>query len=189
MTGLVAAFRAVVESLDRLHIEYCVVGSTAAASWGVIRGTRDVDLVTVMSPEDAERLLQSFGPDLYVPTEQARLAVAEYRSFNVLHPASGGKVDVFVAAPDDAFTQSRLRRRVATDVLGVIAWVASPEDVVLAKLRWRLESRSEVQWRDCVEIASVQALDSDYLWRWAEVLNVEADLQELLTVAQPPASQ
>ncbi len=32
MIGLVAAFRAVVENLEALEIEYVVVGSTAAAS-------------------------------------------------------------------------------------------------------------------------------------------------------------
>ncbi len=64
--------------------------------------------------------------------------------------------------------------------LGVAAWVATPEDVILAKLRWRLESRSEVQWRDCVEIASVQRLDENYLRRWAHLLHVEPDLDDLL---------
>jgi hypothetical protein len=186
MIGLVAAFRAVVESLDRLDIEYFVVGSTAAASWGVIRGTRDVDLVTVMSADDVDRLIQSFGADLYVPVDQARRATVEFQSFNVLHPVSGGKVDVFVAAPDDAFTRSRLARRIQTDILGVASWIATPEDVVLAKLRWRLASRSEVQWRDCVEIASIQQLDADYLWTWAAELGVSDDLTELLAEAQPP---
>jgi hypothetical protein len=102
----------------------------------------------------------------------------------VLHPATGGKVDIFVAAPGDAFTQSRLSRRMVTEVLGIPAWVATPEDVILAKLRWRLESRSEVQWRDCIEIASVQCLDADYLWSWANELGVEDDLNELLSVTR-----
>jgi hypothetical protein len=81
---------------------------------------------------------------------------------------------------DDAFSHSRLARVVRADVLGVPTWVATAEDVVLAKLRWRLESRSEVQWRDCVEIAAVHPLDEQYLRRWAGALGVEADLHELL---------
>jgi hypothetical protein len=52
--------------------------------------------------------------------------------------------------------------------------------VVLAKLRWRLDSRSEGQWRDCVEIAAVQRLDEPYLRVWADRLGVSDDLEELL---------
>jgi hypothetical protein len=180
MINLVAAFRAVVEGLERLEIPYVVVGSTAAASWGVVRATRDVDLVTLMSSADAEKLFESFGADLYVPLAFAREAVVAGKSFNVLHTSSGGKVDVFVSLSDDAFSASRFSRAVRSDVLGIPAWVASPEDIVLAKLRWRLVSRSEVQWRDCVEIVAIQPLDREYLWLWAPLLGVESDLQELL---------
>ncbi len=60
------------------------------------------------------------------------------------------------------------------------SWISTPEDVVLSKLRWRLECRSELQWRDCVEIAAVQQLDRDYLDRWAPELGVADDLTELL---------
>ena len=67
-----------------------------------------------------------------------------------------------------------------SEVMGVTCWVATPEDVVLAKLRWRLTSRSEVQWRDCVEIAAVHPLDVEYLARWAGPLGVGDDLTELI---------
>jgi hypothetical protein len=95
--NLVAAFQAVVEGLERSEISYAVVGSTAAASWGVARETRDVDLMAMMSIDDAERFFETLGPDLYVPVEVARAAVASGRSFNVLHTSTGGKVDIFVA--------------------------------------------------------------------------------------------
>lgn len=160
-----------------------MVGSTAAAAWGVVRMTRDVDLVVTASAEPGSRLIDALlhDPGLYVPEADGRRAIEEGDgTFNVLHPASGGKVDVFVRPATDAFTRSRLGRRVRADVLGVACWVATPEDVVLAKLRWRLASRSEVQWRDCVEIAAAQPLDRAYLAEWAGPLGVEADLAELL---------
>ena len=58
--------------------------------------------------------------------------------------------------------------------------LSTPEDIVLAKLWWRLESRSEIQWRDCVEIAATQELDREYLLHWADVLGVVEDLEDLL---------
>lgn len=181
MTELASALRIVVDALEAAVAQYVVVGSTAAASWGVLRATRDVDLVAVVDAAASDRLLRALDrADLYVPRDDVIQAVRDGGAFNILHPRSGGKVDVFVKLPDDAFTRSRIDRRVRADVLGVPVWIATAEDVILAKLRWRLESRSEVQWRDCVEIAATQSLDREYLWSWAESLGVSDDLAELL---------
>jgi hypothetical protein len=178
---LAAAFRAVTRALDDAGLRYVVVGSTAAASWGVLRATRDIDIVTMID-EGADVLVTRLGADedLYIPLDDAANALAGGGTFNVFHPRSGGKVDVFVRRTDDDFTRVRLERRVPADVLGVATWVATPEDVILAKLGWRLESRSEVQWRDCVEIAAIQSLDRSYMRTWAARLGVTADLEELL---------
>jgi hypothetical protein len=143
--------------------------------------TRDVDVVVLLSPEAGEAMLDALRTGgVYLPVSDARSAIEAGGSFNVLHPPSGGKVDLFVVPASDAFTQSRIARRVRARVLGVEAWIATPEDVVLAKLRWRLESRSETQWRDCVEIAAINDLDSSYMWEWAAKLGVSEDLAELL---------
>ncbi len=158
-----------------------MVGSTAAAAWGVARMTRDVDIVVLMAPESGEDLFQALrADDVYFPESDARQAVGFGGSFNILHPQSGGKVDVFAVPASNAFTQSRIARRVRTKILGVEAWIATPEDLVLAKLRWRLESRSETQWRDCTEIAAINDLDISYMRRWAPELGVQEDLVDLL---------
>jgi hypothetical protein len=73
--------------------------------------------------------------------------------------------------------------RIQAAVLGIPAWIATPEDIILAKLRWRVDSRSEVQWRDCVEIAATAVLDEEYLLRWGDDLGVAADLAELLALS------
>lgn len=179
---LVAGFRRVIDVLDAAHVDYVVVGSTAAAAWGVVRTTRDIDIAMVVSPDAAGQILDGLSADdLYVRRSEASAAMAVGGSFNVLHPATGGKVDVFVVRPDDAFEAERLRRRVRADVFGLSAWVATAEDVTLSKLAWRRTSRSEVQWRDCIELAGSQPLDREYLRRWATVLGVADDLEVLLS--------
>lgn len=181
MIDLSAALRAVIGSLDTMQIDYIVVGSTAAAAWGVARTTRDVDLVVMLGSSEVDKLAADLSDaGLYVPFEQAREAARSGGSFDVLDPETGGKVDVFVSPADDAFTRSRLQRKIRAEVLGVAAWVDSAENVVLAKLLWRLESRSDVQWRDCAEVAASNDLDLDYMWEWAEVLGVASDLTGLL---------
>lgn len=181
MIDLAIALRGVVNTLDELDAEHVVVGSAAAATWGVARATRDVDIVTVVPAGNAAAFIEHIdAAGFYVPAGEASSALVNRGSFNVLHPATGGKVDLFVVPTDDPFERSRLDRRIQGEVLGVATWIATPEDVVLAKLRWRLDSRSEVQWRDCVEIAAVQRLDEPYLRVWADRLGVSDDLEELL---------
>ena len=185
MIDLARILRTVVAALEQSRIDYVVVGSAAAAAWGVVRSTRDIDVVVMVDGGRFETVLEALRTtDLYVPVDRAREAAASGGSFNVLDTAVGGKVDVFVTGPADAFTTSRLERRVRADVFDVPCWVASPEDVVLAKLRWRLDSRSEVQWRDCVEVASVNDLDVPYLRHWSRDLGVTDDLEDLLATTE-----
>lgn len=189
MIDLVAAFAIVTAALDRADVRYAVVGSMAAARWGVARTTRDIDLILVMDPLVIDDVLAALDrEDVHVPIGAARDALAHGGSFNVLHTTSGGKIDLFVVARDDEFERSRLDRRMRADVLGLASWVATAEDIVLARLMWRLDSRSEVQWRDCVEIVAVQELDHAYLWNWAPVLGVVDDLADLLGDEPPTRS-
>ena len=181
MIDLAACFVVVTRALDEAGVRYVVVGPMAAARWGVARTTRDIDLVLVLNSDLADAVLTALDRDgIYLPRDEAAAALEHGGSFNVLHAASGGKVDVFVVGAGDEFERARLDRRVRADVIGVVSWVATAEDVILAKLRWRLESRSEMQWRDCVEIAAVNDLDREYLWRWAPQLGVVDDLADLL---------
>jgi len=59
-------------------------------------------------------------------------------------------------------------------------WFASPEDLVLSKLYWSRESRSEIQRDDVGEIiASLENLDWSYLEKWAELLGIPGLLSEV----------
>jgi hypothetical protein len=181
---LARILRTVVAILERSEVGYVVVGSTAAASWGVARATRDIDIVVVVDADGLDAVIGGLqGEGLYVPVDDARRARASGGSFNVLDPDHGGKIDLFVTGSDDAFTTSRLERCIRAEVFDVPCWVASAEDVVLAKLRWRLTSRSEVQWRDCIEIAATNDLDTIYLRHWAHKLGITHDLEDLLDAA------
>lgn len=170
-----------VAALDKIGSRYLVVGSTAAGAWGVARSTRDVDIVAMITKDSVEGFLSELNDrDLYVPVERARSASLIGGSFNILHTSTGGKVDVFICAPDDQFEEMRLDRRVRLEILGLETWVATPEDVILSKLKWRLETRSDTQWRDCIEIAAAQKLDISHMRSWSHQLGISTDLEELL---------
>jgi hypothetical protein len=53
---LAAGFVAVTAALEQVGVRYVVVGSMAAARWGVARTTRGIDLVLVVDDDLAELL-------------------------------------------------------------------------------------------------------------------------------------
>ena len=59
-------------------------------------------------------------------------------------------------------------------MLGVEASIATPEDIVLHKLRWYLISPSDRQLTDAAGILAVsgEMLDHDYLDQWANEIAV-----------------
>ena len=134
-----------------------------------------------MQGVEAESVVRMLAADdFYIPATTSLKALRSTGSFNLLDPRTGAKIDLFVAAGDDEFERMRLSRRVETTILGVRTWVATPEDLILAKLRWRTASGSERQWRDCFELAAINDLDLVHLRTWAPALDVSEDLERLL---------
>ncbi len=174
----IAVTLTVIDALEALDVPYLIGGSLASAVHGVARATMDADLVADLHPEHAERLAEALRCAFYVDVEAIHDAIRRQSSFNVIHLETMFKVDVFIRGKRP-FDQAQFERRtlqvIATDPERK-AYVASPEDTVLAKLEWyRMGSEvSERQWRDVVGVLRVQGerLDREYLRRWAAELGV-----------------
>ena len=162
----------VAERLASAGILYMVTGSVAASLYGPPRTTRDIDLVVEVSPKDVDRLYALFERDFYVDRDSMRQAVEQCGIFNIIHHDSVVKVDLIVRKDAEYDLQALQRRRVL-DIGERKVCVASPEDLILSKLVWAKESRSEMQLRDVREVArSVPDLDRGYLQTWAGRLGV-----------------
>lgn len=99
--------------------------------------------------------------------------------FNVIRSDSVVKVD-FVIRKDDPYREAEFLRRRSIDLDGVPVRVVSPEDLLLSKLFWAKDSRSERQLADVRSlIDNVEALDWPYIARWAAYLDVASLLQEV----------
>lgn len=178
LTEQIAVTLTVVDAIESLGIPYAIGGSFASALHGVMRATMDVDLVAELRLEHVEPLVQELGDAFYADAEMIRDAVRRYGSFNLIHLDTVFKVDIFVARPR-AFDHSQLARRqlvlLSTDPERY-AYVASAEDIVLAKLEWYRAGGevSERQWRDVLGVFKTQerGLDEDYLRRMAAELGV-----------------
>jgi hypothetical protein len=173
--------RYLVEALEGLGIEYMVAGSHAAMYYGEPRLTRDVDVVATLRPERLPALLQQFPSDeFYVDAEAAREAAETSGQFNIIHPGSGLKIDVYVN-PATAYDRTRLARRQKLPLAPDIeAYFARPEDVILYKLLYAREG-GELHLRDVLGIIRVSGpeLDERYIVEWADRLGVAAVWEQL----------
>jgi hypothetical protein len=161
--------------LDTHRIEYMVTGSVASSLQGEPRATHDLDVVVAIRDQNVAALLQSFRRPQFYLDEQAILeAVQTGGMFNAINLEDGDKVDFWMLT-DDAFDASRFARRISVNVFGTSLKVSSPEDTILAKLRWsKLSGRSEKSFIDALRVFEVQArtLDHAYLREWVERLGV-----------------
>lgn len=174
--------RYVVEMLDRAGIEYMITGSIASSLQGEPRSTHDLDVVVALRGEDAPALMAAFPPPrFYVSEEAVREAIGAKGMFNVIEVEEGDKVDFWLLT-EEPFDRARFRRRIEVEVFGIRLKVSSPEDTILAKLRWsKVSGGSEKAFVDAVRVYEVQgaALDQAYLEEWVGQLGV-ADLWERL---------
>ena len=127
--------RYLVDVLETLGAEYMVGGSQASTYYGEPRLTRDVDVIVALHREQLAELLRRFPSDeFHVDEQTAREAVEARGQFNIIHPGSGLKIDVYVN-PDAPYDRARLARRHKLPLApGVDAYFARPEDVILYKL-------------------------------------------------------
>jgi hypothetical protein len=153
-----------------------VAGSFASTVHGAPRTTQDIDLVIEPSATSLAVFLAALPHSAYyVSDEAARDALARRGMFNVIDLATGWKADLIIrkARP---FSIEEFGRRKPARMLGVDVFVASAEDTILTKLEWsQLSGGSERQLADARGVLQVagNALDRDYVERWARALGVE----------------
>jgi hypothetical protein len=187
---LIEALRPVVSVLDQLAVAYHLGGSVASSVFGMSRSTLDANLVADLKLDQVDSFVALLGEAYYASPEMIRDAILRRSSFNVVHNELAYKIDIFIptAREFDQIAFTRARQEALIDEPGARLFnVASPEDIVLRKLEWfAMGGRvSERQWLDTIGVLKVQAksLDYDYLWEWAQELNLSELLQKALTDA------
>ena len=167
---------------ETLGIPYYITGGVAASVYGDPRTTRDLDLVIEFIRDNIYQLVEALETaGFYCPPGAVEdIQEGRGRVLSVTHMTLVLNADI-VLNSNTEFDRSKMARRrlEAIDSAGVEQfWIASPEDVVLAKLLWRQQSQSQKQWTDVLGILKVQAenLERGYLTEWAEQLGLVDDL-------------
>ncbi len=97
----------------------------------------------------------------------------------MIHNALVVKVDC-VVRKDSEYRRGEFARRRPVAIAGQQVFLVAPEDLILSKLDWAKESRSQTQLGDVRNLLkSVHGLDTAYLNHWAERLGLATLYQEV----------
>lgn len=181
--------RHLVDILEEQRIVYLLVGSLASSVYGEPRLTHDIDVVVDLRSDQVARLCRAFpAPEYDVSDKAAQEAVALGGQFNVIHPASGNKID-FLIARRDAWGHSQVSRRRREQILpGRNGYTAAPEDVILGKLWYYREGGSEKHLRDIAAMLQVSGdqIDTGYIDQWTRQLALTEEWHAVLDRLRGP---
>ena len=175
-TPELAALSDICARLDGAGIDYMLTGSLAMSYYARPRMTRDIDLVIALDAEQVERLTTALGADYHADGAAISAALREARPWNVIHLPSVAKIDL-IPRKDTPYRRAEFERRLRVELAGVPLWIVSIEDLILSKLEWSRDSRSEQQRRDVAQLL-LAPHDRAYLQEWAGHLGLAGMLQE-----------
>jgi predicted nucleotidyltransferase len=173
-------FQRITQALDRAGIAYMVSGSFASAHYGAPRSTQDIDIVIDATAQQLRTFVENLPHGEYYSDLDAALEAHQRRSlFNVIDLATGWKIDLIIRKAR-AFSQEELSRRQKVDLQGLSLFVASAEDLIIAKLEWAQRAQSQRQIDDVAAILRIrfEALDRSYLERWIGELDLGREWHE-----------
>jgi hypothetical protein len=178
----------VIQALDESGCAYMLTGSFASSMQGEPRLSHDIDLVVDLRPPSVPALRRMFpSPEFYLDEQSMYEAIQTGTMFSLLQVTEGDKIDFWMLT-DDPFDVARFSRRQSEETLSMKLFVSSPEDTILAKLRWaKLSGGSEKQFHDALRVYEVQSgvLDMEYLTRWVETLALQEYWARLCREASP----
>lgn len=167
--------RYLVEALEDLGIDYMITGSQASVYYGEPRFTQDIDVVVDLELRHLSALIERFpAPAFYLSEQAAHEAIRGRGQFNIIHPASGLKIDI-VVKKDTPYERVEFERRHRQPILpGKDAYFARPEDVILYKMLYFREGGSERHLRDIASMLRISGpeIDTAYVSEWAQRLGL-----------------
>jgi hypothetical protein len=164
--------------LESAGFEYMLTGSVAMNYYSQPRMTRDIDIVVSFADSDSSKIAEIFESDYYVSADAIADATRQHSMFNIVHLESVVKVD-FIVRKETEYRRHEFDRRERIRVGESEFWIVSKEDLVLSKLCWAKDSRSELQLGDVRNLLSTGP-DLDYLNKWSSVLEVDQLLKDLI---------
>ena len=163
--------------LESGGIPFMLTGSMAMNYYAQPRMTRDIDLVIEIAIDQTDVFVALFEEKYYVDRHAVAKATAQRSMFNLIHNDTILKLDCIVLKNDE-FRREEFARRKRVTIGDFQTWIVSREDLILSKVYWARNSKSELQIRDVKNLLTADC-DISYLQSRAELLGVKTFLLEI----------
>ncbi|MDB5296772.1 MAG: hypothetical protein JWO31_2755 [Phycisphaerales bacterium] len=175
---------AVIRALHDAGIPFMLVGSLSSNFYGVARASHDADFVVALGDAPLARVAGRLGPDLRLDPQITFESVTGTTRYRFELRDQDFTIEVFLLS-SDPHDRERFARRVPAEMFGVPAFLPTPEDVIVMKLRWYVTARRRKDRDDVVNLIAVQRekLDLPYVRQWCERHGSLAAFEELLAAA------
>ena len=182
-------FKTFTNRLNKVGIRYMVTGAVAVIIYGEPRLTHDIDLVIELKIEDVKKIEEAFPSDeFYCPPEEVIKLEIKRPSrghFNIIQRETGFKADCYLMGDEELHLWGMSKRK-KLDIEGDPVWVAPAEYVILRKLEYFSEGRSEKHLKDIASILAISPdqIDFDQLKEKINVYGLEKEWRQAKILAE-----
>lgn len=168
----------VIEKLNNLKIDYMLTGSLAMNYYAEPRMTRDLDIIIEIFPKDINRIIDKFQKEYYITENSVKEAIEQESSFNIIHNLSIIKID-FIIRKKEEYRKIEFDRKQKIRILDNEIKIVSKEDLIISKLFWAKDSKSEKQKNDIINLLQTK-YNKEYLIEWLTTLNLIQFVKEFI---------
>ncbi|MCC5946578.1 MAG: nucleotidyl transferase AbiEii/AbiGii toxin family protein [Bernardetiaceae bacterium] len=155
----------IVRTLETQDIAYMLSGSLAMGFYTIQRTTRDLDIVIDLQEKHLSVFFEAFSKGYYCPKDSIKIEIARKGMFNLIDFQTGVKID-FMVKKNSPYRNTEFQRRRREELEGFALWVVSLEDLILSKIIWIQELKSERQIEDINNLLRNPDVDKHYLNFW-----------------------
>jgi len=176
-------FQIFVSRLNKLDIRYMVTGAVASIIYGEPRLTHDMDLVIELNAAELEDFISAFpSREFYCPPSEVVLVEINRRQrghFNLIHHQTGFKADIYTCGQDELHKWA-LANRKSVEFEEAVYWVAPIEYVILRKLEYYREGKSQKHMQDIAGMLelSTDQIDFNFLEKKIQEMSLEKEWKQ-----------
>jgi len=169
---ILSLLKRISNSLEEKQIPYMLSGSLALNIYTIPRMTLDIDIVIDLKENKLQDFFSIFGEGYYINKQTVEEETKCQGMFNIIDYETGFKID-FIIRKDTTYHKLEFERRRKIKITDFITRVVSPEDLIIAKIKWIQEFQSDKQTQDIRNLLANPSIDKQYIKEWCKELDLK----------------
>ena len=166
-------FEKILSLFQELNITYVLIGAWASSFWGQARGTEDLDFLVLVNKQEFGRLKKKINSSTIFKLDKVwEKENPTIRDTHIRILCNNIHLDIII--PSDMHDNELLKRRILKKIYNLQMYIASPEDVIIGKIK--IGRPKDFQDALSVFVKNKAILDHNYIDLWAKKLSIFEEL-------------